>query len=230
MASTSDQQSDHIAHELLLRAHSPDLASELFTDRIKQKPLLLRPTSPTAEDNRDRRRLHRLRKNEYYLKHQKPRPLSAKQKRESGLFKLDKKEARYDVFKGLNRLWIEYIWEVLDIKKLDDGHASSLVPAQTPHINPSAHGSKLAAADFHGAEMQVIRCRAVDRVGIKGIVVRDTKFTFVLVTEDDAVKKTETEEEKKPKGLVFELHGSQFENRPVDRASRKFKWKNVDYL
>ena len=33
-----------------------------------------------------------------------------------------------------------------------------------------------------------------------------------------------------PKDLVFELHGSQFENRPVDRANKKFKWKNVDYL
>lgn len=33
-----------------------------------------------------------------------------------------------------------------------------------------------------------------------------------------------------PKPLVFELHGSQFENRPVDRANKKFKWRNVDYL
>lgn len=122
------------------------------------------------------------------MKHQKPRPLSAKQKRESGLFKLDKNEAKYSIFKGLNRLWVEYIWEVLDIKKPDDGNANAPVPAQIPQVNPSAHGSKLAAADFHGAEMQVVRCRAVDRVGIKGIVVRDTKFTFVLVTENDQIK------------------------------------------
>jgi ribonuclease P protein subunit POP4 len=33
-----------------------------------------------------------------------------------------------------------------------------------------------------------------------------------------------------PKPLVFELHGSQFENRPVDRANKKFKWRNIDYL
>lgn len=32
------------------------------------------------------------------------------------------------------------------------------------------------------------------------------------------------------KKLVFELHGSQFQNRPVDRANKKFKWRNVDYL
>lgn len=39
----------------------------------------------------------------------------------------------------------------------------------------------------------------------------------------------ETEGEK-PKDFVFELHGSQFENRPVDRANKKFKWRNIDYV
>lgn len=33
-----------------------------------------------------------------------------------------------------------------------------------------------------------------------------------------------------PKPLVFELHGSQFENRATDRANKKFKWRNIDYL
>ena len=33
-----------------------------------------------------------------------------------------------------------------------------------------------------------------------------------------------------PDPLVFELHGNQFENRPVDRANKKFKWRNIDYL
>jgi ribonuclease P protein subunit POP4 len=34
----------------------------------------------------------------------------------------------------------------------------------------------------------------------------------------------------RPPNLVFELHGNQFEFRPADRASRKFKWKAMDYL
>jgi ribonuclease P protein subunit POP4 len=34
----------------------------------------------------------------------------------------------------------------------------------------------------------------------------------------------------RPRNLVFELHGNQFEFRPADRANRKFKWKNMDYL
>ena len=34
----------------------------------------------------------------------------------------------------------------------------------------------------------------------------------------------------RPRNLVFELHGNQFEFRPADRANRKFKWKTMDYL
>ena len=37
-------------------------------------------------------------------------------------------------------------------------------------------------------------------------------------------------QEANEKDLVFELHGSQFRNRPVDRANKKFKWKNIDYV
>ncbi|KAH8705472.1 putative ribonuclease P complex subunit Pop4 [Talaromyces proteolyticus] len=236
----------HIAHELLSRAHSPDTADQLFTERIKQKPLYLRPTSPTPADNRSRRRLQRLRKKEYFYKKQKPRPLSAREKRVSGIHDIPKEECKYDIFKGLHELWVEYMQEVLDIK---DRKAYNYTP-----VTPASHGSKLVSADYHGAKIEVVRSRCAGRVGVKGIVVRDTKFTFVIVTENDVVKTIPKEHtvfrftiptiqhqtnngndtthglEVASKDLVFELHGSQFENRPVDRANKKFKWKNVDYL
>lgn len=60
------------------------------------------------------------------------------------------------------------------------------------------------------------------------------RFTVPLPTAE----RTDVEDGKQsqdavasvPTPLVFELHGSQFENRPVDRANKKFKWRNVDYL
>ena len=55
-------------------------------------------------------------------------------------------------------------------------------------ITAASHGSKLASADFHGADIQVVRSRCVSRVGLRGIVVRDTKFAFVLITEKSEVK------------------------------------------
>lgn len=168
----------HIAHTLLSRAHSPDSATQQFTERIKQKPLFLRATSPSASDNRSRRRLQRLRKKEYFLRHQKPRPLSAREKRKSGLYDLPKEECKYSIFTGLHELWLGYMQEVLELK----------TPPHAAHITPNSHGSKLASADFHGAEIEVVRSRCAGRVGAKGIVVRDTKFTFVIVTERDEMK------------------------------------------
>lgn len=55
-------------------------------------------------------------------------------------------------------------------------------------VTPMSHGAKLVSADYHGAEVEVVRSRCASRVGVKGIVVRDTKFTFVVVTEKDEVK------------------------------------------
>ncbi|KAJ5932215.1 hypothetical protein N7516_006704 [Penicillium verrucosum] len=233
----------HIAHTLLSRAHSPDSATQQFTERIKQKPLFLRATSPSASDNRSRRRLHRLRKKEYFLRHQKPQPLSAREKRQSGLYDLPKEECKYAIFKGLHELWVGYMQEILDVKGGAHGH-----------VSPGSHGSKLVSADYHGAEVEVVRSGCAGRVGTKGIVVRDTKYTFVIVTEKDEMKTIPKEhtifrfivpvpapsegaqdqqtqsDAKAPKPLVFELHGNQFENRPVDRANKKFKWRNIDYI
>jgi ribonuclease P protein subunit POP4 len=173
---------NHIAHELLLRAHSPDTAAQLFTERIKQKPLFLRPTSPTPADNRSRRRLQRLRKKEYFYRKQKPRPLSAKEKRISGVYEIPKEECKYEIFKGLHQMWVEYMQEVLDLKDRSSSSRGGSV------VTALSHGSKLASADFHGAEIEVVRSRCASRVGMKGIVVRDKKFTFVVVTEKDEAK------------------------------------------
>lgn len=63
-----------------------------------------------------------------------------------------------------------------------------LKDGKTTVITPQSHGSKLVSADYHGAEMEVVRSKCPSRVGLKGIVVRDSKFTFVMVTEKDEMK------------------------------------------
>ena len=107
-------------------------------------------------------------------------------------------------------------------------------------VSAQTHGSLLASADFHGAEVEVARSKDTSKVGIKGIVVRDTKFTFVLVTQKNEMKVIPKEKTvfkywiKLPEGersVVLELHGSQFQKRPAERANRQFKWQvNMDYL
>ena len=139
------------------------------------------------------------------------------------------------------------------------------------YVTPQRAGPLVASADFHGAVLEVVRSECVGRVGLKGVVVRDTKFTFVLVTRGDKVKSVpkagtwfrikipvvddgedgdaaqisekETEipadtegdtamgtQRKRPKKLVFELQGSQFENRAPDRATKKFKMRLPKHL
>ncbi|PYH89885.1 putative ribonuclease P complex subunit Pop4 [Aspergillus ellipticus CBS 707.79] len=255
----------HPAQTLLARAHSPETAETLFTERIKQKPLYVRPTSPTPADNRSRRRLHRIRKKEYFVRKQKPQPLSAREKRVSGLYDLPERECRYEVFERLNALWVGYMQDILDLGKGKGswGGKGGNGDGNGPVVTATGQGSKLVSADFHGAEVEVVRSRCAGRVGIRGIVVRDSKFAFVVVVRGGGVKtipkeqtifrfyvplpgsEAEREEAKgkeggetastgetgeKPKELVFELHGSQFQNRPVDRANKKFKWRNVDYI
>lgn len=253
----------HPAHTLLSRAHSPDSAARIFNDKIKNKPLLVQPTSTTTTAPTDKRALRRhvrLRKKEYHLRKRKPQPLSAKEKRALGAFRLKKEEVNYEIYKSLHEMWTNYMLEVLGYMR--DGHVVGTststpgarnAPPPPKSVTAQSQGSLLSSADFHGAEIEVVQCSDAGKVGIKGIVVRDTKFTFVVVTpgnqvrtlpKRDTVFKYEIElpllsgagkeggnvGEEWRKKLVFEVHGNQFEFRPAERANRKFKWKVMDYL
>ncbi|KAK8208021.1 hypothetical protein M8818_004059 [Zalaria obscura] len=222
----------HIASDLLSRAHSPAIATSIFKDRIKQKPLLLRATSPDPSLNaRAQRQKSGLQKAAAARKSKKPRPLSAKQKRAVGLYEIPKEQRKYRIYVPLHEMWCGYMREVLGGGL---GHGQGQEAKALQYVTPASHGPLLASADYHGAKVEVVRSRCVGRVGIKGIVVRDTKFTFEVVTEADEVKVVPKEHTvfrvEVPCGggdgagpLVFEIHGGQFMNRAPDRANKKFR-------
>ena len=225
----ASQPNEHIAETLLARAHSPDTASTILRERVKQRPLLLRPTSPDPNLNaRSKRQYERLQKAKARRKSNKPKPLSAKQKRALCLYDIPKEQQKYAIYEPLHRIWCGYMQEILDLKG-----------GKKTYVEPSSAGPLLVSADYHGALVEVMRSRCVSRVGLKGIVVKDTKFTFEVVTRKDVVKtvpKEHTvfrfevpfEEDQKvenapKKPLVFEIHGSQFQSRAPDRANKKFR-------
>ncbi|EFE29682.1 uncharacterized protein ARB_03023 [Trichophyton benhamiae CBS 112371] len=218
----------HMAHQLLERAHPPETAEQLFADKVKHRPLFLRPTSPTPSDNRSRRRMQRIRKKEYFLRKQKPKPLSAREKRDLEVHKLPKEEMKYEIFKGLNQLWTEYMWQVLDLvpRSTSDSTGKTPTPAmeKSNRISAASHGSKLASADFHGADIQVLTWFYRDLA----IPKEHTIFRFEIPPPSDP--NTEARTGFEAKNFVFEIHGNQFENRAPERANKKFKWKNLDYL
>lgn len=89
-----------------------------------------------------------------------------------GIYDIPKEEQKYEIYVGLHKLWLGYIWEILGLK---DG-VKKVVTAQSA-------GPILASADFHGAEVLVVRSRCAGRVGCTGIVLKDTKFTFEVITK-----------------------------------------------
>lgn len=244
MAATTASKT-HIAHELLARAHSPDSAAALFKEKIQQKPLFLKPT--TADDQpdnaREARRRERVKKEEARHKSKKPRPLSARQKRALCIYEIPENERKYAIYEPLHRMWLGYIKEIL-------GLDTSAARGYGNYVIPKSAGPLLASADYHGAMLEIVRSRCVSRVGLNGIVVRDTKFTFEMITKrnelkivpkehtifrfripladdvlnvEDEVKQVAMTTDKQPCSLVFELHGTAFQNRAPERATKKVK-------
>lgn len=68
--------------------------------------------------------------------------------------------------------------------------------------------------------------------GTVAIPKRDAIFRFEVPVPEVEEAGTSPEKQTRPpqKPLVFELHGNQFEMRAADRANKKFKWKNMDFL
>ncbi|KAI2614220.1 ribonuclease P protein subunit p29 [Hypoxylon fragiforme] len=229
---TNTNNKQNLTRQLLSRAHSPDSTDRIFSEKIQHRPLFLKPTSPPPFNARDARRKARA-SQQQRAKALKPKPLSARERRKLGLYDLPKAGQKYAVYEPLNRLWLGYIREVLGQELYTGGQGAA---------------AKLSAADFHGAEMEVSRSGCPSRVGIRGIVVKDTRFVFEIVTKRNQVKtvpkegtmfriivppvreeKAEKvgkdtaapEDDKKP--FIFEIHGDQFQHRSADRATRKFK-------
>ncbi|KAH8780234.1 putative rRNA and tRNA processing protein [Diaporthe sp. PMI_573] len=221
-----------VTQALLARAHSPTTAERIYSDKIQHRPLFLRPTSPPPQATaRQARRKERERKAKERKKALKPKPLSAKQRRKLGLYDVPRHGQKYATFLPLHNLWLGYVREILGSEVYTGGQGAA---------------SKLSSADMHGAEVEVVRSGCVGRVGIKGIVIKDARFVFEVITPENKVKlvpkegtlfrvevpppetvsdgeATEGEQATPKKSLVYEIHGDQFSVPSAERANRKFK-------
>ncbi|TVY52479.1 Ribonuclease P protein subunit p29 [Lachnellula cervina] len=209
---------DSIALSLLSRAHSPTTANTILTEKVKSRPVYLKPSETTTTNAQQTRRARKLVASR--KKKTKPAPLSARQKRALCIYEIPKAAQKYAVYEPLHRLWVGYIQEILGLE----------AGRNLPVTGPAA--AKLCSADYHGAELEVVRSRCVSRVGVRGIVVRDLRGVFEVVTRGDRVKVVPKEDRESGKGgpkeeakkdLIFELHGNQFMYRAADRANKKFK-------
>ncbi|KAK9460629.1 uncharacterized protein V1516DRAFT_677258 [Lipomyces oligophaga] len=164
----------------------------------------------------------------------RPKPFSSATKKRLRLHTINSDPTTYDVYTPLHDLWKSYINELIG--------SSAGTPISIHQLQEAA--SKLASADYHGAKILVQRSRCVSRVGLSGIVIRETKSSFVIVTEQNQIKTIPKEATIFQVGTTLEpgssdgksyqnqefsflLHGSQLQYRPADRGARKFKSKPV---
>lgn len=168
---------DTLASTLLSRAHSPTSTARILSEKIQTRPLHLKPTTSTPSA-RSARHHARLAKARQARRRSKPAPLSAREKRALGIYDLPATERKHALYAPLHRMWIAYVQEVLGFSNSSGSGA----------VVSGAAAAKLASADFHGADVEVVRSRCVSRVGVRGIVVKDTKFTFEVVTRADELK------------------------------------------
>lgn len=256
-----------LAQQLLTRAHSTTRALQLYDEKVRFRPLPTQPSAPSAsaQDSRTLRRQRRSearrRRNPKDERKRRARPLSAAEKRRFAVYDVPRAAQKYAVYERLHGLWVGYVQEILGLRD-EGGRGRGLVGVDVGFAGP-----RLASADFHGAELEVVRSRCVGRVGVRGIVVRDTKFTFEIVTRGDVLKvlpkehtvfrvavpraavdsvgdeagskeaggeeEGGTQQEEVVDDLppvVFEIYGCQFENRAVDRATKKFKTKDFSKM
>ncbi|KAL9059056.1 MAG: hypothetical protein Q9162_001444 [Coniocarpon cinnabarinum] len=192
---------DSFAYSLLRRANSPSTADDVYTSKIQNKRLALLPTGskpltpylqnkrsqslnqpeppkqPDARTLRQQCRQHRYDSRRLKARH-KPKPASAREIRTKQLHTLPPPSPQtFKVYRGLHELWCQYMRDALGIS---DAIASGRAKQYGVHVTPAGAGPILTTADYHGAEMEVVRSTCDGRVGLKGIVVRDSKFTFVL--------------------------------------------------
>lgn len=218
-----------MAQRLLFQAHKSKDAQRIFSDKIEHKKLFLRPGSPTLDDARiNRRKARESRERSERKKKLKPKPLSAKERRRMRLYEVSKK-SKYSIYEPVHEMWLGYIREVLG----PDLYHGGLTAA-----------GKLTSAEYFGAKATVSRSNCPSRVGIHGIIIKDTKFTFEIITPTNAVKVIPKEgtlfrveipppEEHSSTSddahgndaspFVCEIYGEQFQHRPADRSNKKFK-------
>lgn len=215
-----------IAAVLLSRAHDADEANRIFTEKIQQRPLFLAPSSPPPSDARAARRRAQEKKKQQRKKALKPKPLSVSQRRKLGLYDVPREGQKHALFEPLHQLWLGYVREILGNEVYTGGEGAA---------------AKLASADFHGAGVEVVRSGCVSRVGIKGIVIKDSKFAFEIITRKNRLKlvpkegtvfrfevpvpvsKATGDGSEEQSSMIFEIHGEQFQFRSADRSSRKFR-------
>ncbi|KAL3642549.1 hypothetical protein CASFOL_013364 [Castilleja foliolosa] len=93
--------------------------------------------------------------------------MSLKQHKLTGSFDLPKEFHNFETFKPMHDKWKGYVQQLLKI------------------VGKDQLAQCFLNADLHGAIILVVECKTVSYVGTRGIMVRETKETFGIITQDN---------------------------------------------
>ncbi|XP_053678676.1 ribonuclease P protein subunit p29 [Anopheles nili] len=142
--------------------------------------------------------------------------LSRREIKELGLYTIPADTVKYEDALGLHKIWCGYfdtIFPSNDVPVETDGRYNAIV-------------ASLLKADYHGAKIKIIRSKQASVVGMKGIVVLDTKGTFKMVSKDNKLRtipKNDSLFEVIMRDKVVTIFGKHLSVRPAERAVKKTK-------
>jgi len=149
----------------------------------------------------------------------KRKTLSSKEKKQLRIYEIDPSCHKYDLYTGLNTLWVSYIRKVTNLRNI-----KLKSPSSYDHLH-----QQLLKADYHGCIMSVSQSKCPSYVGTTGIVLQETRNTFKIITKDDRLKvipKANSVFMFELDGFVFTINGNQFRVKSSERVVKKFKMKD----
>jgi len=151
--------------------------------------------------------------------------LSSRERRELCLYRLPKTGLRYEQLKPLNKLWVGYMEELLDLGGMEE---AGWTPAVGEDVRQENLQSKLCRADLHGALVKVTKASCPSHVGVTGLIALETRNTVQIISKDNKLRilpKIGSSFTYKVSGYVFTLPGTSIDARPGERATKKIKYR-----
>jgi len=151
--------------------------------------------------------------------------LTAKERRNLGLFRLPKRGLQYSSFLPLHNLWTGYMKELLDLEGLE---ATGWKPCLNEEPRQMQLQTRLCRADLHGAMVKVAAATCPSHKEVQGLVVMETKNTLQILGKDNTLRvipKLGSSFTFVVEGYLFTIPGASIDSKPAERATKKLKNK-----
>lgn len=133
----------------------------------------------------------------------------------------------YSHFIPLHQLWKQYIKGLTESSSVRSGLSEN---SRVRGARLSQLSQSLSQADLHGSLMTVISSRNKSCINVQGIVVKETKETFVIVSPDNKVRTILKSQSifgiVIPNNYQVTIYGSQLCYHPCERIKHKFRHRD----